>query len=341
MHIYLEMQSIISYSPPLGTAENRAIVHRLFIPTHLVRSIIGRLWGAVVCLMPFFPGRAQSDTFDISAAVFMEPFVVSETRGALTAVDFVRLVREDESFYRAFRHLRTATYHFDTELVMLDKRRGEAAYYRSSIQQHSDGDCRFNEVIDQVVRGQLFKRGEPRFYTYKLYDRLSLTRDTVCESTVVDDAGKLTTRTNQLKQLVFSPGQAVDVPFFGEKLDVFSEERSRYYDYTIDTADYRGTSCYVFRVAVKPEYQKRKEDKTVLKHLATYFRRDDFQVVARDYRLRYDGFGYDFDVAFTMRLRRVEGRYLPTYLAYEGNWNIPFRRREIGRFEVRLDEFDF
>ena len=269
----------------------------------------------------------------------MEPFVFSEAPAGLTAADFVQLVREDESFYRAFRNLRTTAYRFETTLTMYDKRAGEAAHYRATIRQHSDGDCRWNVVEDRAVRGRLYKRAEPRFYTYKLYDRLFLTRDTVCESTVVDDAGKLTERTDQLKALVFRPGEAVDVPFFGDKLDVFSEKRSRYYDYVIDTADYRGTSCYVFRVTVKPAYRDRKEDKTVLQHLETYFRRDDFQVVARDYRLRYDGLGYDFDVAFVMRLHRIDGRYFPAYLSYVGNWNIPFKRREIGRFEVTLGDF--
>ena len=141
----------------------------------------------------------------------------------------------------------------------------------------------------------------------------------------------------QLKKLIFQPGEKVDVPIIGRKTAIFDEKLAQYYDYTIGSKTFAETTeCYVFEAAVKPEYLDRKEGKTVVKSLETFFEKKTFQVVGRNYRVAYYGALFDFDVTMNVELTKVDGQYLPKYIAYDGFWKIPTQKREQAKFTIKM-----
>ncbi len=95
----------------------------------------------------------------------------------------------------------------------------------------------------------------------------------------------------------------------------------------------------VFNVKVKPEYLDRKENHTVIKQLSTYFDRENWQVLCRKYRLQHKTALFHFDVLMEIRLEKEGHKYFPEKISYQGDWNIPTKRREIGSFSLDFSEF--
>ena len=144
----------------------------------------------------------------------------------------------------------------------------------------------------------------------------------------------------ELKKLIFQPGSKAEIPIIGNRTEIFDPKLMPYYDFTITSRDYKnGQSCYVFTATVKEEYQKRKQDKTIIKFLETYFEKGTLQVIARNYQLTYKGPLIDFDVKMKIELRRLSEGYTPAYIQYEGAWDVPGKKPEICRFTARF--FDF
>ena len=111
----------------------------------------------------------------------------------------------------------------------------------------------------------------------------------------------------------------------------------KYYNYQIRSASYQDSiDCYVFTVEVKPKYLKKKKGKTVIKFLETYFDKKNFQVIARNYRLRHKTAIYDFDVNMQIKLSKLEDLYIPEFIQYDGTWDVAFKKRETAKFEMRI-----
>ena len=117
---------------------------------------------------------------------------------------------------------------------------------------------------------------------------------------------------------------------------IFEPHMREFYDFRIRSEQYQDeTDCYVFSAVVKDAYRN-KASKTVLKELHTFFSKENFQVVARDYHLSYRLPIYDFDVKMQVELGQVGAEYVPTLIRYEGNWDVPLKKPEIGFFEIRF-----
>jgi len=178
-----------------------------------------------------------------------------------------------------------------------------------------------------------------------MFDQLFFTHGKVCRSQQTTKAppprkgmGK---HISELKKLIFSPGEKADVPIIGKKTEIFSKKMAKYYDYSITSSNYKNlVDCYVFSAVVKPEYQNRKEDKTVIKSLHTYFEKSNFQVIARAYQLKYYGALFDFDIRMKIELKKVGDAYVPEYLEYDGFWNVPMKKREISKFNARFYNYE-
>ena len=158
---------------------------------------------------------------------------------------------------------------------------------------------------------------------------------------LLEDAKGMDKHINELKKLIFSPGAEAKVPLIGKKTAIFSERMMPYYDYGIESKTYStGTDCYVFSASVKPEFQKRKKGKTVIKYLETYFDKETFQVIARSYQLVYKSALFEFDVNMEIQLTKRGGKYLPQLVSYKGEWDVPFKRRERCHFTGRFYDFE-
>ena len=203
------------------------------------------------------------------------------------------------------------------------------------------------QFFEEKITGDYFdKKRQPNYYTATLFDRLFLTHGKVCEGENVADTmryGNEDSRTagyiNDLKKLIFRPGEKIDIPIIGKKTAIFSEKMRPYYDYSLTSKMYKGkTDCYVFSVIPKKEAD---EDDTVIKSLETYFaKNNNYQIVGRAYRLQHSGVLFSFDVVMNIELDKIDNTYLPTFVSYEGFWDIAFRKPERAKFSAEFVGFE-
>jgi hypothetical protein len=289
----------------------------------------------------------SSVTRAVAAVVQLDSVVITATRKGFDVEDFIRLVQEDESLYEAFRNLRTASYRFTTEMYFYDKHDKQEAEYYSKAEQVSDGRCREMSLLEEKFSDRFTKgrKEKYRYYTFNLYDRVFLTHGRVCEQSpsALDmqehDDDRMEDHISELKRLIFTPGRRVNVPLIGRKTELFSERMLDYYDFHIRSDTLHGVPVYVFAAEVRKDFAD-KENKTVFKKLVTYFSKEDFQVVARNYRLSHNTVLYMFDVEMSVDLVLKGTAYYPARVTYSGTWNIPFKRRETGYFKVILAGFE-
>ncbi len=307
--------------------------------------------GIATCLLfgiYLLSAAQETGVKNIAAVVQLDSVVIVAQKAGFSVEDFIAFVREDESFYRAFKNLRTASYRFDVEMEFQDRKERQKASYRAAQVQYFEASCRWMEILESSSSGNFFKKRKLpkyKYYTAKLYDRLFCTVGKVCnEQSMPDPDGtedekrKMEGHVEELKKLIFSPGEKANVPFIENKTAIFSERMSSFYDFMITSDAYNGTECYVFTAAVKPGYADR-EGKTVIKYLSTWFRKEDFQVMARTYRLNHQTLLYTFDVEMDIRLTKRGTQYFPVQIGYDGFWNIPFKKYEKGTFTVRFSDF--
>jgi hypothetical protein len=289
-----------------------------------------------------------SDVKSIAAAVELDSVVIVAKSKGFSIEEFIELVQTDQSFYQAFKNLRSESYRFDVDMHFYDKKEAErASYFAKNIQWYETG-CRRMETFDQGYKGKFYKRKKNpkyKYYTASLYHRLFCTDGVVCSdedpissSNGMDDQQKMESHVSQLKKLIFSPGQQADVPFIKNKTAIFSERMRRFYDFKITSEVYHSVDCYVFTANVKPEYTNH-PSRTVIKQLSTWFGKSDFQVMGRTYQLQHRTAVYAFDVSMQIDLVKKGKEYFPTYISYDGYWNVVLKKYEKGTFAVRFSDF--
>lgn len=295
--------------------------------------------------------KAQQDSLDQYLGDFgglfeLDSIVVSASRTGFDLDDFVEMVQKDTSFYKSFRQLRFTNYQSTHNLSMYDKKGKNKSHYNSKLNQKVQGLCRQIEFLEENYADNFFKKKRKhRFYTGKLLDVLF--QSEACESQYAssveaNEASSQSSRTGrhvqELKKLIFQPGQKANVPLIGNKTAIFEKKMAPYYNFSITSKIYKGTiDCYVFKAELRPEYQTKKQDKTVVKFLETYFNKDDFAIVARNYHLAYYGALYDFDVKMEIECKAFGESFLPARINYDGFWDIPGRKPEIGKFSIEIE----
>ena len=169
-----------------------------------------------------------------------------------------------------------------------------------------------------------------------MHEQVFLTNGKVCgnkdyASITRNNLSGIDKHINELKKLIFQPGKAVEVPFIGGKTAIFEEKMIKYYNFYISSKMVGDSiDCFVFQAVVKPNIST---NKTIIKYLETYFAKADFQVIARNYHLKYNSL-FDFDVKMKVDLIQFDEKYLPARVSYQGNWKIPTQRRERVQFLI-------
>ena len=252
---------------------------------------------------------------------------------------FIRRVRNDTTFYKAFKNMRFVPYDAVNDIRVLDKEGSVAASLHSKTHQNYKDRCRNTQVLEQSVTGDFFDRhGDYNYYTAELFAYLFFAKDPVCnESDVVAGSmdtkagGKMGKSKYQLQQLIFNPGSRVNgVPFMGDRASVFDEGEAEKYDFKITQEQCGGESCFVFRIKPKAGEERH----ALYNELTTWFRKGDYSIVARDYSLSYSNLLYDFDVRMKVRTQQVGTKLYPTHIEYDGNWHVLTKKRERVRFSV-------
>ena len=288
------------------------------------------------------PARIQAQNYD-TGSVFNQPVTLDSfvIRSGFDVNAFIRRVRSDTTFYKAFRSMHLMPYYAVNDIKAYDKKGSVIASMYSKTKQKRNNGCRVTEVEEEHVTGDFYDRnGDYRYYTAELFGYLFFAKKPVCNETdLVNDAldvrgkGKLERSKYELRQLIFNPGSKVSgVPFMGDRASIFEEGEAEKYDFRITQEMYEGYQCYVFRITPKHGYER----KVIYNELTTWFRKSDYSIVARDYSVSYTTLVYDFDVRMKVRTKEVGGKLYPTYIDYDGNWHILTKKRERVKFNVSI-----
>jgi hypothetical protein len=299
---------------------------------------------AFICSMSSY---AQDSLVDVNNAKFTLTDAV--VRNHFDYKDILQKIKEDTSFYKAFKTLRTIGYSSYNHIEMLDAHQKQMASLNSKTRQIKIGDCRSMQVLEEQVTGNLRDaKGNYNYTTPALYASLFFTKGTICGETnivsgknrVIQGSG-IDKAKEQLKMLFFNPGKKIKgIPFVGDKLDLYDESAHELYDYKLDYVDYHGQLVYVFTVQPKADLGIFAKDRVIVDQMTTWFNPKTLEVLGRNYSLSYKAGVYDFNVSMEVELDYFNGLLVPKILRYKGNWDVIFKKRERGLFTATLFDFE-
>jgi hypothetical protein len=292
---------------------------------------------------------AQEDSLDneqLSKMVKLSEVIV---RTDINVAKFMERVKNDTSFYKAFRSLHMVGFTSLNDIRIKNKKDKITASLQSRTIQTRRNNCRSMEVINETAAGNFYDSdGDYNYYTAELYDGLFFTKGIICGETNIvkgidfnpKSQKGLQKHKQQLKMLFFNPGKKISgIPLMGDKIDIFDPDRARLYDFLIDYGEYEGQSCYIFSIKAKQDLSSGKKDKIVIDSMITWFHPKTMEVLARNYDMSYNAGVYDFNVHMEVQMTRFGDYLLPKTLRYTGNWDVAFKKRERGVFTATL--FDF
>lgn len=284
---------------------------------------------------------------DTSIEVGKKTITLSEVvvDSKLNVPTFINRIKNDSTFYKAFRNLRVLNYAAINDIRMNDKNGNTQATLFSKTKQLRDSNCRRMETTEEQATGDFYNENHQfNYYTAQMYASLFFTSGIVCgENNIV--AGKefstggksgMEKHKEQLKMLFFNPGKRIKgLPFMSSKTAIYDDDMAEYYDMSIDMGEYNKTSCYIFKQKVKPG----KEDDVVVDEMLTWFNDKTYDVVARTYTISYSAMVYDFKVSMEVQMSHAGDLLVPSLIRYNGNWKAIFKKRERGVFTATLYDF--
>ncbi|MEP6952387.1 MAG: hypothetical protein ABI863_24050 [Ginsengibacter sp.] len=300
---------------------------------------------AMMLLFSFtLPAQDKTDTtIKVNGNYITLSEIVLNTK--LDVTSFIERIKNDTTFYKAFRNLHIIGYTSLNDIRMLDKQGNAEASLQSKTKQTRAGNCRKMQVMQEASTGDMYDDHHNfNYYTAGMYAGLFFTKDSVCgEDNIVkghefstEGLSGMEKHKEQLKMLFFNPGKKISgLPFISGKTEIFDESMADKYDMSIDLRDFNKTSCYVFTIKVKDD----KKNGVVINEMTTWFNEKTFEIVARNYSLSYDAGVYDFNVDMEVQMTKVGDLLVPALLRYNGNWKAIFKKREHGVFTATL--FDF
>jgi hypothetical protein len=308
-------------------------------------KVLPVLISLVICLS----AMAQEDSLDNERLSKMISLSEAIIRTDLNVPRFINQVKNDTTFYKAFKNLHLLGYTAWNDVRIKDRKDNVKASLLSKTKQHRANGCRTMDVITEKISGDFY--GSDSGYNYntaEMYAGLFFTKGSVCgESNIVKGVdfrpkaqSGMAKHKEQLKMLFFNPGKKIPgIPFIGDKINIFDPEKADSYDFIIDYGDYEGQSCYVFSIRVKQELTGSQRNGIVIDSMITWFNAKTMEVMARNYDMSYDAGVYDFDVHMEVQMTHFGDYLVPKLLRYIGNWDVVFKKRERGFFTATL--FDF
>lgn len=302
----------------------------------------------VVVFIVCHPSYAQKDT---AVSVNNKVITLKEVvvRSNLNVPAFINRVKEDTTFYKAFRNLKVLGYKALNDIRMLEKNGQAKATLSSRTQQLVKDSCRWMMVLEEITTGDMYdKHRRFNYYTANLYAGLFFARDTVCGESNIVKGREFSTQhktgiekhKEQLKMLFFNPGKKIPgIPFIGNKIAVFDEDVAKLYDYVIDMNTFHGQMCYIFKLTPRTDLTDGERNKIVINEMTTWFNVDNWDIVARTYDLSYNAGVYSFDVNMEAEMTKFEDLLVPKVLRYNGTWGVVLKKREKAVFTATL--FDF
>ena len=303
----------------------------------------------VVFFIRFSFCYAQEDSADNARLAQMISLSEVVVRTDINIPKFIERVKNDTTFYKAFRNLRVLGFTSLNDIRIVDKNGKQKAGLQSKTRQNRAEGCRTMDVLSETTDGDFYDKNKNyNYYTAGLYAGLFFTSGKVCGETNIVKGVSFTAKgksglaksKEQLKMLFFNPGKKIPgIPFIGNKINIFDPEVAELYDFSIDQADYEGQSCYIFSVKAKEDLSGSEKDRIVIDNMITWFNAKTMEVVARNYDMSYSAGVYDFNVHMEVQMTKFGEYLVPKILRYKGNWDVMFKKRERGTFTATL--FDF
>jgi hypothetical protein len=308
--------------------------------------MIKKIMPAFFCTMLCLATTAQ--TKDSTVQVGIKTIVLSEVvvNSRLDVASFINRVKNDTSFYKAFKNLDVLGYSSINDIRMLDKKGNTEASLYSKTKQIEQKGCRSLQTLSEQTTGDFYNSNhEYNYYTAELYASLFFAKGTICgENNIVgqkdistEGVSGMEKHKKQLEVLFFNPGKKIEgIPFISNKTAIFDDDMAAKYDMSIDIGQRDTINCYIFSIKVKPAYT----NDVVIDEMTTWFDVKNFEVLARNYSLSYDAGVYDFNVQMQVELTHFGNYLVPSLLRYNGNWKVIFKPREHGVFTATLFDFN-
>jgi hypothetical protein len=298
------------------------------------------------CLLLHLAVAAQQNN-DTTVTVGKKIITLSEVilNNKLNIPVFIERIKNDTSFYKAFRNLRVLNFSAINDIRMNNSDGEAKATLHSKTKQIRSANCRKMETIEEQITGNFYDANHNyNYYTAQMYASLFFTKDSVCGEDNVVSGREFSTQgksgmekhKEQLKMLFFNPGKKINgIPFISNKTAIFDDDMADKYDMSIDMDIYNNINCYTFKQTVKQGYKAA----VVVDEMTTWLDEKTYEVLARNYSLSYDAGVYDFKVQMEVSMTKFGEYLVPSLIRYTGNWKAIFKPRERGVFTATL--FDF
>ncbi|MEZ4756806.1 MAG: hypothetical protein R2817_08270 [Flavobacteriales bacterium] len=311
----------------------RAVAERLVLRCLWLTALSAALLGAA----------AQPDT--LIGHITLDEVVIRARSEGFDVPTFVQQVRTDTSFHKAFLNTRYHPHNVVSRLAVRGKEERELARSHVRGRLVRSGE-RATLVLDSVAEsGRLRdRRGDHRYLTAEMYEEVFFPKGSFkADNTVagrrleLERGGRVERYKSELKKFMFDPGSEIaSVPFIGDKLALYDASMAAYYAHRIWSDDRKGRSCWVFSSNALPDSDP---DDTVIKEMDTWFDKESGLVMARNYRIAHRSLFLDFDIRIAVENQVMEGQPVPVSVVYEGDWDIPFAKREIVRFDLHYSDW--
>lgn len=311
--------------------------------------MLRKISGLILLLFPLLIHAQEEDSLDTERLAKMVNLSEVIIRTDLNVPRFIDQVKNDTTFYKAFRNLHVLGFTAWNDIRIKDKKGQVKASLVSKTKQTRANNCRTMEILNEKTSGNFYDDdGNCNYNTGELYAGLFFTKGSVCGETNIvkgidfrpKSQNGIEKRKEQLKMLFFNPGKKIPgIPFIGDKINIFDPDKAGLYDFIIDFGDYEGQSCYIFSVKTKTDLSNSEKNGIVIDSMVTWFNAKTMEVMARNYDMSYDAGVYDFDVHMEVQMTKFGSFLVPKLLRYIGNWDVVFKKRERGMFTATL--FDF
>ena len=277
--------------------------------------------------------------------IFLDDVVISEENNGFSIEDFIGYVKKDTTFYMGFKHLRFYSHNYESELNIFNKKGKTIGTLKKVGTHYSDGSKAWivNDTI--IDNGKIFKRnGNYKFYTPEAFDEVFFPSDTIDVSLKISEDKNKDDSQNMrdAKTVGFSIGtDGVEQSKGGvsKKLAIFDIQMQQYYDYIIGETTYNDKECYTFTIRAKEGLSSRDKKKTLIRKIVSFFDKENFKVIYREYKFVYSNWFLDLDMDIKVNMDYVNGKHIPTDIYYKGFWNVIFFKPERAEFILKNSEY--
>ena len=278
--------------------------------------------------------------------IVLDDVVISEEKNGFSVNDFISYVKNDTTFYKAFKHLRFFQHNFKSELNIFNKKNENIASLVKEGIHYSDNKRAYISYDILLNTGRMFKRnGNYRFYTPKAFDEVFFPSDTFevfLNIRKEKNSSEESQNMRDAKTIGFSIGNDnVEQSKGGvkKKLAIFNIEMQQYYDYVISDTLYNNYPCYVFSVNVKETISAKMKERALIRKIVSFFDKKNLNVIFREYIFKYKNWFIDLDINVVVHMDYVNSFHLPIKVEYRGFWDVIFFKTEKAEFSLVLSDY--